>query len=139
MKHFKHLITALVVLGLLILGANVFARMGTGSKYGHGMSGLTGDEMNRFHEENASFMKERDGLRQSLYQKNLELRAELSKTNVDAAKVSNIQKEISSIEAGLDQKRLDHRLKWNKVKSVSCDRGAANNHMRYNHARYMTE
>lgn len=125
MKNFKHVITGLVVLGLVALGANVFARMGTGGGYGHGtghgtgwgMGRSTGDEMNRFHEEKASFMKETETLRQRLYQKNLELKAELSKTNVDAATVSNMKKEISSIEASIDQKRLGHRSKLNQIKS----------------------
>lgn len=129
MRHFKVLIVTLVVVGVSALGSDAFARMGQragqgGMGMGHGMGmgsgmgpgNLTPEELKLFQDERAAFMKETQTLRQGLYQKNLELRSELAKAKPDAARAAKIQKEISSTRASLDQKRLDHMLKLNKIK-----------------------
>ena len=125
MKHFKILIAALVVLGVAALGSDAFARMGkragqNGMGMGHGMGmgagDLTPEELKLFQGERTAFMKETQTLRQSLYQKNLELRSELAKAKPNSTKAANIQKELSSIRSNLDQKRLNHMLKLNKIK-----------------------
>jgi hypothetical protein len=54
-------------------------------------------------------------LRQDLYAKNLELRSELAKDNPDVQKAAALQKEISKLESGLDQKQLDFMLNLRKV------------------------
>ena len=140
MKNFKRLAVTLVVFGMVASGSTAFARrgqmaqdddMGAGNRMhmkgkmgkgmgmmggGMGMANLTPDEMKLFQAEKAALMKDTEVLRQSLYQKTLELRSELAKAATDAKKAGAIQKDISGIQAELDQKRLDHMLKLNKIK-----------------------
>ena len=45
----------------------------------------------------------------------MELRTELARENPDARKAVALQKEISALEADLDEKRIEHRLKMQKI------------------------
>jgi len=134
MNTFKRLAITLVVFGMVASGSTAFARMGRGMQMGQngdaaghsmqmgqgmgmmGMANLTPDQLKLFQAEKAALIKETETLRQSLYQKSLELRSELAKANADPKKAGAIQKDISAIQTKLDQKRLDHMLKLNKIK-----------------------
>ena len=76
---------------------------------------LTDEQRKAFDEERRAFFKDTDELRQKLYAKGLELRSELAKTDVDPQKAAAIQKDISTLEAEFDQKRLDHMIRMKKI------------------------
>jgi Spy/CpxP family protein refolding chaperone len=77
-------------------------------------SDLSDEDIARLDRERQAFFDATSGLREQLYQKELELRSELAKAEPDANKAAGLQKEISNLESELDQKRLDHRIKMRK-------------------------
>ena len=50
-----------------------------------------------------------------MYEKERELQNELAKAEPDASKASGLQKEISELQAQLDQKRIDHMVEMRKL------------------------
>jgi Spy/CpxP family protein refolding chaperone len=94
-----------------------------GGNWGPGyMGNLSDDEIKALQKEHNAFFEATQDLRQEIYQKNLELRSELAKKDPDAKKAAKLQKEISSLEADFDQKRLDHQMKIRKI-SPKAGRG----------------
>jgi len=80
--------------------------------YGPGYNGsLSAEELEKLNKDQAAYYKETEGLRQKLYQKNLELRSELAKTDPDTQKASTLQADISKLQGELDQKRLSYQMK----------------------------
>jgi hypothetical protein len=87
-----------------------------GGGWGPGyMGNLSDDEIKMLQNERNAFLEATQDLRQEIYQKNLELRSEFAKKNPDAKKAAKLQREISSLEADFDQKRLDHQMKMRKI------------------------
>jgi len=83
---------------------------------GHGYRGnLNDDQTEALEKEQAAFMKATEAIRQDLYSKQLALQSELSKSDPDTATAIALQKEISELEAQLDQKRIDHMIKVRKI------------------------
>ena len=86
---------------------------------GYGDSGFMGnlseEEIAKLDEERNAFFKATQDLRQNIYQKRLELNSELAKKNADPKKASALQKELSGLKGQLDQKRIEHRIKMNKI------------------------
>jgi Spy/CpxP family protein refolding chaperone len=98
---------------------------GYGSGYGPGyddQSELTEEQLQKMEQERLTFRKETESFRNDLYAKELELRSELAKENTDVKKAAELQKEISNLEAQLDQKRLDHMI---KMREINPDAGRA--------------
>jgi len=79
-----------------------------------GGADLTDEEIAALQKERNAFFEQTRDLRDKLYQKGLELRAELAKQNPDAKKAAELQKEVSGLEGELAQKTLDQRLKMQK-------------------------
>jgi zinc resistance-associated protein len=123
----------LVIAAVLGIGVTSFAGWGRGywgSGYhmgaGYGMhrgwgyggqgypSDLSDEEIARLDKERQDFYEATANLRETLYQKELELRSELAKPEPDAQKAAALQKEISDLESQLDQKRVEHRIKMQK-------------------------
>jgi Spy/CpxP family protein refolding chaperone len=77
-------------------------------------SDLSDEDLTRLNKERQAFFEATSDLREQLYQKELELRSELAKPEPDAKNAAGLQKEISSLEGQLDQKRLDQRIKMKK-------------------------
>ena len=113
---------------------------GPGSGYGHGRgygkgrgygrncfdANLTDEQRQQLDAERQAFRESTQDLRQDIYQKRLELKAELAKREPDAKKASSIQKEISKLNSQMDQKRLDHVLRVKKINpgfTGDCGRG----------------
>jgi Spy/CpxP family protein refolding chaperone len=97
---------------------------GYGSGYGPGYgarSELTEEQLQKLETEREAFRKETEPLRSELYAKELELRSELVKENTDVNKAAGLQKDISNLEAQLDQKRIAHMI---RVKEINPDAGA---------------
>lgn len=122
-------------MALLGIAVNAFAGWGRGWHHGPGwhnrgyeMSGpgygynLSDDEIEALEKERQAFFNNTEAIRQDLYAKDLELRSELAKENPDAQKAAQLQKEISKLEAQLDQKQIDHMIKMRKL-SPNMGRG----------------
>lgn len=78
--------------------------------YGYG-AGLAPEEYQALEQQRSEFFKETEGPRQELYAKQLALRSELAKETPDAARASELQKDISNLESQIDQKRLEYAIK----------------------------
>ncbi len=84
---------------------------------------LTDEEIAALQKEHNAFLEQTRELRENLYQKQLELRAELAKQNPDPKKAAELQKEVSGLDGQLDQKRLDQQLKMKKENPKLFGRG----------------
>ena len=130
--------TLVMITIVAIIGFGTYAFAGWGMGYGHhggrhygpgwhheGWSGpggygpMMGDwsdsEIDKFENERNTFFRATENLRQELDAKGLELETELYKENPDTQKAANLQKEISNLEAKLEQKRIDHMVKMRKI------------------------
>ena len=139
----NNLSKVLVILGIVaVIGfaATSFAGWGRGgggncgaAGYGMNRSGydapcnqrdLSDEDSAKLDNERRAFIEETSELRENLYQKELELRAELAKKDPDAKKAVEMQKEISDLEGRLDQKRVEQRIKMQKENpGFFADRG----------------
>ena len=86
-----------------------------GQGNGYMMGNLSNDEIEQLERERESFFKATENLRQDIYRMDLELRSELAKENPDTKKAGKIQKEISDLEAKVDQKRIEHMIKMKEL------------------------
>lgn len=92
-----------------------YHHQGWGAGYGPMMEDWNDAEIEKFEKERNTFFRATENLRQELYAKELELETELYKENPDTQKAAKLQKEISNLEAKLDQKRIDHMVKTRKI------------------------
>ncbi len=86
-----------------------------GQGYGHMMGDLSEEQISKLDKERNAFYKATEDLRQEIYRKELELRTELSRANPDAKKAASLQKNISKLEARLNQKQIDHMIAVKKI------------------------
>lgn len=122
-------IMILSVIAILAFGAYAFADWGMGyghygqgmhqgwegQGYGHMMGDLSEEQIRKLDKERNAFYKATEDLRQEIYRKELELRTELSRANPDAKKAASLQKNISKLEARLNQKQIDHMIAVKKI------------------------
>ena len=83
--------------------------------YGYMGSDLTDEENQKMNQQRKAFHKANQDLRQNIYQKQLELESEFAKKAPDAKKAAGIQKEISDLQAQMDQNRVEHILEMKKI------------------------
>ena len=76
---------------------------------------MTEREYQQFQQKKEAFFKETQELRTKLYEKGRELQNELAKTEPDTSIASGLQKEISELQAQLDQKRIDQMIEMRKL------------------------
>jgi len=129
------LTTVAAVLAILGIGAYAFAGWGQG--YGGcpgwggrgggmmyqgnaGRQGTLPDDLNdeqlkAIETERLAFRKATEDLRSELFSKELELRKELDKSDPDVKLATRLQKEVSGLQARLDEQRLDHMIKMRKI------------------------
>jgi hypothetical protein len=123
----------MIVTGIAIFGFATLALAGWGNGYGYGMGmdrrgsnwhhrggndycmsgnygNLTEAERATVDQQRSEFFNAAEGIRGQLYEKDLALQAELAKENPDMTIASNLQSEISELQAELDQKRLDFHI-----------------------------
>lgn len=118
------------VIMIVGLGANAFAYrgMGSGKGGGYGCEGygmqrggggpwadLSEEDRNKADQLRQTFFKEIAPSRRALYEKEMALRAELAKETPSAETATSLQKEISTLQADLDQKRINHVLAMKKI------------------------
>lgn len=138
-KNFRNAIVFVTAIAILGFGTNAFAQSGQGygqrggqrgyhgGQMGYHMGGyggyganLSDEDVAKMEKQMQTFFNETKDLRNSLYSKNLALRSEFAKKDIDRDKAASLQKEISTLRADLDQKRIDHIL---KVKEINPDAG----------------
>ena len=127
-------IISLVAVGLIAVGGVAFAGKGMGYRGDDGAAGgygrhhrgydcpyggpganLTDDQREQLNAEREAFFEATKTQRQDLYAKRLALRAEMAKRDSDMEKAASLQKEISDLQAGLDQQRLKHVMKMRDI------------------------
>ena len=85
------------------------------SGQGYYPDNFSDEQIKSIEAERQAFLNATEELRSDLYSKNLELRSELAKTDPDIAKAKQLQKEISGLQAQLDEERIDHMIKMRKI------------------------
>ena len=124
-------LVSLVTIAVIALGANAFAgkRIGCqagdrgcghhqrqgGCGYGQMNKNLTAEQREQMESERQAFFDATKTVRQDLYAKRLELKAEMAKSQPDVEKASALQRDVSDLQAGLDQKRLNHIMAMRKI------------------------
>ena len=139
MRTLRSIILTIAVIAAAGIGINAFAHGGMGRGggmmggyhgggwghhgpgwhhgYGNGNDGgarWSDEDYRKFEQQREAFFKETQDIRSKLYDKEEELQAELSKDNPDAAKASQLQKDISELQSEFDQKRIDHMIEMRK-------------------------
>ncbi len=141
MNYMSFIKSVLILSTIVFLGFTVPASADGGMGYGHqgwmhqgwaspgfdAWSNLSEEEFKKLYEERNVVFEETKKLRQRLYAKELDLRSILARENPDAQKAARLQKEISELEAQLDQKRLGHLIKMRKI-SPYAGRGFMGHH-----------
>jgi len=127
-NYLSILLLIIVLFSLVEFGGSAFAFRGIGNCGSGGGPGwnkggegpgfadeLSDDEIKKLNDERKAFLNETKSLRNDIYVKDLELRAEIAKDNPDMEKATNLQKEISDLNTRFDQKMLQHRIKMKKI------------------------
>jgi Spy/CpxP family protein refolding chaperone len=127
-RHFKLKVGLIAIITILFAGNYASAQMGKryGGQQGWGpgsgydgmcapAANLNADELKKLDAARTAFFKGTRDLRQSIYQKRLELASELAKQKLDPKKAVALQKEISDLRARLAQKRLAFILQVKKI------------------------
>ena len=151
-------IMILSVIAILAFGAYAFADWGMGyahpgrDHHGRGhyaqgmhhrdwekpeytMGDLSEEQIRKLDKERNAFYEATEDLRQEIYGKELEFRTELTRTNPDAKKAVSLQKEISKLEARLNQKQIDHIIAVKKI-NPNAGRGFTERSSRGNGSSY---
>jgi Spy/CpxP family protein refolding chaperone len=131
MRNVKTIIIAVASVAVIGFAINVFAHGGLGWGGGRGHHGqgwhhrgdygpgyddqMSKEQYQQFEQKREAFFKDTRDLRANLYEKERELQNELAKDEPDAANASGLQKEISELQAQLDQKRIDHMIEMRKL------------------------
>lgn len=122
----RHNLKGIMTLAILaVFGISTLALAGWGDGYGHMMGpgwqqgggyygNLSADEIAKLDQQRSEFFKATEGIRQQLYEKELELQGELRKDSPDTSKASTLQSEISKLRGELDQMRLDNEMQARK-------------------------
>ena len=128
------LFATLIAISVIATGANAFAGKGMGNRdgsrgcngcgtangkgdcpYGRMNANLTDEQRAQIDAEREAYFEATKEQRQDIFTKHQALKAEIAKRQPDEKVVENIQKEISELQAGLDQKRLKHIMAIRKI------------------------
>ena len=88
---------------------------GDGGTYDRGYGNLTEEQAKQLDALDRKFYDETAALREKLWTKSGELNTLMNSTNPDPDRVRSLQKEISDLRAGLDEKRTDYELEARKI------------------------
>ena len=83
--------------------------------YRYMMGDLSDEEIQKMDQQREAFFKGTEDLRQQIYEKRLALESEFAKKNPDAKNAASLQKDISELQAQIDQKRIDHIIEMRKI------------------------
>ena len=127
MRHLKTVVITVASVAVIGFALNVYGHGGMGwGHHGYGWQHrgnygpeyddqMSKEQYRQFEEKRELFFKETQELRNNLYEKERELQSELAKSEPDPSKASGLQKEISDLQAKLDQKRIDHMVEMRKL------------------------
>ena len=126
------MIMVAVIMALTGLGTNVYAAdnapgdttrpmMGQKKAGSGACPNLTDEEKEQFQAERQRFYESTKDLKRNIYQKYLELQAEMAKKDPDKKKATAIQKQISELQSQMGAKRLEHRF---NLKEINPDLGS---------------
>ncbi|MGD9243959.1 MAG: periplasmic heavy metal sensor [Desulfobacterales bacterium] len=95
---------------------------------------LSADEIAKLDQQRSEFFKATENIRQKLNEKELALRNELAKDDLDTNKTSKLQSEISKLQSNLDQERLNYEIRARKsVPNYNRGHGGYGMMMGYGH------
>ena len=120
MRSLKTVIIAVASAAVIGFAINAFAHGGMGWHHGGNFGSgyidqMSKEEYKQFEDQREAFFKETRELRSGLLEKERELQNELAKESPNAAKASELQKEISELQTQFDQKRIDHMIEMRKL------------------------
>lgn len=134
MRQVRNTIIVIASVALVGIAVNAFAHGGMGwggggwGHHGYGMgmhhgggygpgygSQLSEEDYKKFDAQRDAFFRETQEIRTRLYEKERELQAELAKSEPDATRATQIQKEISDLRARFDQARTGHAVEMRKI------------------------
>jgi Spy/CpxP family protein refolding chaperone len=73
------------------------------------------EDYKQFEQKRIAFAMETQDIRANLFSKERALRIELAKDDPDVSKATQLQKELSDLQAQFDQKRLIHVIEMRKI------------------------
>jgi Spy/CpxP family protein refolding chaperone len=130
----RSVMAGLIAVAFIAVGTNAFAGKGMGRQdndrgygsdcrsnckggcgYGQMKADLTPEQQEQMESERKAFFDATQKERQDLYAKQLELRAEMAKSEPDIQKASALQKEVTELGGNLDQKHLNHIMAMRKI------------------------
>jgi hypothetical protein len=76
---------------------------------------LSDDTIKKLNAEQEAFIKATENLRQTIYEKELYLKAELAKKDPDTATALSFQKDISEAKGNFEQKMIEHLIRMKKI------------------------
>jgi Spy/CpxP family protein refolding chaperone len=88
---------------------------GSYNQYNRDYNTLNSKQQQQLADLNRKFYDETRPLRDKLRSKSAELNALLSETNPDSGKISKLQKEISNLQAKLDEKAINNEIEARKI------------------------
>lgn len=113
--------TAVMLVGLLLWTGLAFAGRNRGFGPGMGTGNppcfatLSADQQKQMTELQQQFYKDTQGLRQQIAEKRAELNLEMTKATPDVGKAQAIQKELSALEADMEQRQVAYRIEMKKI------------------------
>ncbi len=78
---------------------------------------LKNETIKKLNDEQVAFIEATQDLRQTIYEKELYLKAELTKKNPDTAIALGFQKNISDARGAFEQKMIEHLIRMKKINS----------------------
>jgi zinc resistance-associated protein len=97
------------------MGTHMMGYWGGGPAYGGSYGTLTPDQRSRLDALNSKFYNETNSLQNEIWTKSAELNSVLNSPNPDLEKARALQKEISELQAKLNEKQLNYNLEARKV------------------------
>ena len=82
---------------------------------GNMMGNLSDEEIQKMDAQREAFFNSTEDLRQNVYEKELALQSEFAREKPDTKKAASLQKDISELQAQIDQKRIDHMVEMKKI------------------------
>jgi zinc resistance-associated protein len=92
-------------------------------QYNNGYTPLNSKQQEQLADLNQKFFNETKSLRDKLWSESNDINTLLSGANPDTAKIARLQKDISDLRAGLDEKAINHGT---EVRKIASDNGFGN-------------
>ncbi len=101
--------------GMMRYGFRENGMWGRSNKYPGYDGNLSNATINKLNTEQASFIEATEDLRQTIYEKELYLKAELVKKSPDVVTALGLQKNISEAKGKFEQKMIEHIIRMKKI------------------------